>query len=168
MEENTYSEKISFGAGCFWGVELTFMRHAGVISTRVGYQGGHTENPSYEAVCSGNTGHIEVVEVCFDTTKTNLNSLLDLFWSIHNPTLVNQQGPDIGTQYQSAVFYNNEQQKEIVEADIKKLTESGEYDKPISTFVKTGFPFYQAEEYHQRYLEKNPNGYCHIQGLLNK
>lgn len=160
-------EEISFGAGCFWGVELAFMRHEGVVSTNVGYQGGHTENPSYEAVCSGTTGHIEVVKVQYDNTKTSLNNLLELFWKIHNPTLVNQQGPDIGTQYQSAIFYNNEEQLEIIKEDIERLKSSGEYDKPISTFVKTGHPYFAAEEYHQKYLEKNPNGYCHIKGLLD-
>lgn len=159
-------EKISFGAGCFWGVELAFWTLDGVMSTKVGYQGGARPNPSYEQVCSGSTGHIEVVLVEYDPSIITLKQLLDRFWYIHNPTLINQQGNDIGTQYQSAIFYETDKQLEIIRAEMKQLEESKTYDKPLSTLVKTNFPFYEAEEYHQRYLEKNPNGYCHIKGLL--
>lgn len=151
-------EKATFGAGCFWHVEETFRKLEGVISTTVGYMGGNFKNPTYEDVCTDETGHAEVVQITYDPKKITYEQLLDVFWSIHNPTQLNRQGPDTGTQYRSVIFYHNEQQKKLAEQSKKKL----EYNKPIVTEITKAKEFYKAEEYHQRYLEKHGPKACKI------
>lgn len=156
------SEKIYLGAGCFWGVEEAFRTLPGVLETRVGYAGGKTENPTYEKVCGGNTGHAETVEVEFDTTKISLENILKEFWEIHDPTTLNRQGPDVGDQYRSVIFYTNEKQKETAKKSKKELEESRKYESPIVTQIVDLNPekFYPAEEYHQKYLAKKGKAVC--------
>lgn len=146
--------KATFAAGCFWGVEDKIRLHPGVIDTSVGYTGGHVPNPSYELVCTDRTGHAEAVEVVYDPDRTTYENLLFLFFSLHDPTQVNRQGPDVGSQYRSAVFYHDEAQKEAALKIIAALNKSGHYRKPIATQVVPAQKFYRAEEYHQQYLEK--------------
>ncbi|HLC36953.1 MAG TPA: peptide-methionine (S)-S-oxide reductase MsrA [archaeon] len=153
-------EKATFAAGCFWGVEDTFMKTKGVLSTVVGYTGGKTKNPSYEEVCSGRTGHAEAVQVEFDSDKISFKELLDLFFRIHNPTQVNRQGPDVGSQYRSAIFYHSEEQRKEALKEIKKLKEMKKYAKEIATQVVPAAEFFKAEEYHQKYLKKNKKAVC--------
>jgi len=148
------TETAVFAAGCFWGVEDKFGRIKGVRSTRVGYTGGHTKDPTYQKVCSDTTGHAESIEVVFDPKEVRYAELLDAFFRFHDPTQVNRQGPDTGTQYRSAVFYQNEAQKEAALEAIAKLNASGQYDRPIATQVLPASEFYQAEDYHQKYYEK--------------
>jgi methionine-S-sulfoxide reductase len=148
------TETAVFAAGCFWGVEDKFGGIKGVLSTRVGYAGGHTKDPTYQRVCSDATGHAESVEVVFDPGVVSYTELLDAFFRFHDPTQVNRQGPDVGTQYRSAVFYQNEAQKEAALKAIAKLNASGQYDRPVATQVLPASGFYQAEEYHQKYCEK--------------
>lgn len=155
-------EFATFGAGCFWGVEETFRKMPGVISTAVGYMGGEKENPTYHDVCSDRTGHAEVVHIEFDPTQISYDQLLDVFWKSHNPTTINRQGPDVGTQYRSVIFYHSPEQKNIADASIKKLTEQQVYKNPIVTQVVPAEPFYRAEEYHQKYLKKRGLDNCHI------
>lgn len=155
-------EKATFGAGCFWGVEVAFRKVKGVISTKVGYLGGNLENPCYEDVCTGKTGHAEVIQVEYDPRQVSYEELLEVFWEIHDPTTLNRQGPDIGTQYRSAVFYHSPEQKEIAIASREKLAKSGIYKKPIVTEITPASQFYPAEEYHQRYLEKRGLSSCKI------
>ncbi len=143
-----------FGAGCFWGIEAAFMKIKGVISTTVGYMGGDLENPTYEDVCTNKTGHVEVVKVEFDSSVISYEELLEVFWNIHNPTQIDMQGPDIGTQYRSIIFYQNEEQKIKAEESKSKLEKSKKYSKPIATEITKAKTFYKAEEYHQKYLEK--------------
>jgi peptide methionine sulfoxide reductase msrA/msrB len=143
-----------FAAGCFWGVEDKFSRIPGVLRTRVGYTGGHTKNPTYKEVCSDTTGYAEAVEVIFDPNKVSYPELLDAFFRFHDPTQVNRQGPDIGTQYRSAVFYLSEAQNEAALKAIEALNKSGQYDRPVATQVLPASAFYEAEEYHQRYYER--------------
>jgi len=152
--------KATFAAGCFWGVELKFSKVPGVIATRVGYTGGHTNNPSYEQVCHGDTGHAEAIEVEFDSDKVEYLDLLDVFWDIHNPTTLNRQGPDIGTQYRSAIFYHNDLQKQQALGSKLKLEQAKIYSSPIMTEITTATEFYPAEEYHQKYIEKNGGNHC--------
>jgi len=147
-------EIATFGAGCFWGVEAAFMKVKGVISTSVGYMGGDFENPTYEDVCSNKTGHAEVVHVEFDPSVISYEQLLEIFWNVHNPTQIDMQGPDIGTQYRSVIFYQNEDQKIKAEESKSKLEKSNKYSKPIVTEITKAKTFYKAEEYHQKYLEK--------------
>jgi len=148
----TREEKATFAAGCFWGVEAAFRQVKGVISTRVGYTGGRTENPTYEEVSSGRTGHAEAVEVVFDAGIVSYRELIDLFWSIHDPTQLNRQGPDYGTNYRSAIFYHSDEQKILAEGSRKKLGESGRYGRrQIVTEVVAAQPFYAAEDYHQNF-----------------
>ncbi len=156
------TEKAIFAAGCFWGVEELFRKLPGVISTTVGYIGGKTENPTYEEVCSHATGHAEAVEVEFDPEKISYEELLSAFWKGHNPTTLNRQGPDVGSQYRSAIFYLNEQQKEEAVASKETLQESAKYAEPIVTEINRAGPFYRAEEYHQRYFLKNGGPSCHF------
>jgi len=144
-----------FGAGCFWGVESKFSKIKGVIETEVGYTGGNTKNPTYKDVCTNKTGHAEVVKVKFDPSVVSFENLLEIFWNIHNPTTLNRQGWDIGTQYRSAVFYNNEEQKLAAIKLKEKLDKSGKYSKPIVTEIVPASEYYKAEEYHQKYNEKN-------------
>jgi peptide-methionine (S)-S-oxide reductase len=155
-------EKATFGAGCFWGVEDLFLQVEGVAKTTVGYLGGHLENPTYKQVCSENTGHAEVVQIVYDPTKVSYDQLLDLFWKMHNPTTLNRQGPDIGTQYRSAIFYHSEEQKAQAQVSKKQLQSSSRYNLPIVTEITKASVFYPAEEYHQEYLKKNGLSNCHI------
>lgn len=145
-------EKATFAAGCFWGVEEAFRKVKGVLNTIVGYMGGVMKNPSYEDVCTDTTGHTEVVQLEFDPRKITYEDLLTVFWNIHDPTTLNRQGPDIGTQYRSAIFYYNEKQKAAAEKS--KMQEQKKYKKNIVTEIVPAKEFYRAEEYHQRYLEK--------------
>ncbi len=147
-------ETATFAAGCFWGVEAAFQQIPGVVSTRVGYTGGNTRDPTYEDVCSDRTGHAEAVEVTFDPRKVGYRELLSRFFSLHDPTQVNRQGPDTGTQYRSAVFYHSEEQKTDAAAMIRDLTDSGRYRDPIVTQVIPAGTFWLAEEYHQSYYLK--------------
>jgi len=155
-------EKATFGAGCFWGVEELFRNTKGVISATSGYAGGATENPTYEQVCSHDTGHAEVVEVEFDPTQVSYEHLLDVFWSNHNPTTRNRQGPDVGSQYRSVVFYHSPEQKAAAEKKMEELDKSGRFPRPIVTQIEPAPPFYRAEEYHQQYLRKHGRSHCAI------
>jgi len=155
-------EKATFGAGCFWGVEATFRAIKGVTNTTVGYTGGTTKNPTYEDVCSHTTGHAEVVQVEFDPGIVTYKQLLDVFWSNHNPTTLNRQGPDIGDQYRSVVFYHTLEQRTAAEEAKETLDKSGRFKKPIVTLIEPAPTFYPAEEYHQRYLEKRGLSHCAV------
>ncbi len=150
-----------FGAGCFWGVEETFRQVPGVVDAVVGYAGGNTPNPTYEQVCSDATGHAEVVRVTFDPSVVSYGALLDVFWASHNPTLVNRQGPDIGSQYRSVIFTFSPEQQRIAEASKAKLDRSGKWKEPIATEIVPEKPFTKAEEYHQQYLRKHGRSSCH-------
>src|ERR1700690_1509960 len=145
-------EKATFAAGCFWGVEATFRQLPGVAASRVGYIGGQTENPTYKDVCTDRTGHAEAVEVEFDPAKIRYADLLKVFWENHDPTQVNRQGPDWGTQYRSAIFFHSPDQEAAAQAFIARLTEEKRFSKPIATQVVPAETFWRAEEYHQRYL----------------
>ncbi len=151
----------TFSAGCFWGVEAQFRQVTGVISTRVGYINGSTIDPDYKSVCTGETGHAEAIEITFDDSVVSFNSLLDIFWKLHNPTTLNRQGPDIGTQYRSGIFFHNQQQQQQAQASKQHLEESHYYPAPIATEITSAATFYPAEEYHQCYLEKKGLGSCH-------
>jgi len=143
-----------FGAGCFWGVETTFRQVKGVTDVAVGYSGGRTDDPSYEDVCSGSTGHVEVVEVHFDQAKVSFEQLLAVFFDCHDPTQLNRQGPDFGSQYRSAIFFQNAEQEATARAAKAAEDSSGRHGAPVVTEVTAAGPFYRAEEYHQRYIEK--------------
>lgn len=158
--------KATFGAGCFWGVEDAFRRIDGVVSTRVGYMGGHMEDPTYEDVCTGLTGHAEVVEVTFDPDIVSYSDLLDVFWSIHDPTSLNRQGPDVGEQYRSVIFYHDEEQRRLALRSRDELERSGRFSREIVTAIEPAGTFYEAEEYHQQYLEKNPRRRCYIRRMF--
>lgn len=158
--------KATFGAGCFWGVEDAFRRVRGVVSTRVGYMGGHMKNPTYEDVCTGLTGHAEVVEVTFDPALVSYSELLDVFWSIHDPTSLNRQGPDVGEQYRSVIFYHDDEQRRLAVESRRKLEESGRFTGKIVTAIEPAGTFYEAEDYHQQYLEKNRTQRCYLRRLL--
>lgn len=151
-----------FGAGCFWGVEVAFRQLPGVVSATSGYSGGTTENPTYQDVCSGRTGHAEVVQVEYDPAQVSYDELLQLFWSKHDPTTLNRQGPDVGTQYRSVIFYYTPEQEKAARASKQQLEESGRFKRPIVTEILPASAFYRAEEYHQRYLEKHGLASCHI------
>ena len=152
----------TFGAGCFWGVEAAFRQVEGVADAAAGYLGGHLESPTYEDVCSGRTGHAEVVQVEFDPAVVSYQELLDVFWKSHDPTTLNRQGPDVGAQYRSAVFYHTPEQAEFAAASKQALAESGRFSSPIVTEISPATTFYRAEEYHQRYLEKRGLASCSI------
>ncbi len=156
------TEKATFGAGCFWGVEESFRKLKGVVSTAVGYAGGTKDNPSYEDVCTDETGHAEVVEVEFDPSQINYTELLDVFWANHNPTTLNRQGPDVGKQYRSVIFYHSPEQKAVAESSKDKLEKSRRFNRPIVTQIESASRFWRAEEYHQRYLEKRGQTHCAI------
>lgn len=155
-------ELATFGAGCFWGIEAAFRRVPGVIDAASGYSGGRTENPTYRDVCSNSTGHAEVVQVTFDPEKVSYNQLLDVFWTIHDPTQVNRQGPDHGSQYRTAIFFHSPEQEAAAKASKKALDAIGKFRHPIATEIAPAGPFWRAEEYHQRYLEKRGAQSCHI------
>jgi peptide-methionine (S)-S-oxide reductase len=156
-------EKATFGAGCFWGVEAAFAAIPGVAATAVGYEGGSLERPSYKDVCTNQTGHAEVVEVEFDPAKISFEQLLEAFFALHDPTTLNRQGPDWGTQYRSAIFFHSPEQQLQARAKIEQLTAQGRFKpKRIVTQVEAAQSFWRAEEYHQRYLEKRGQASCHI------
>ena len=162
MAEEEKYETASFAAGCFWGVEAAFRELKGVKSTMVGYMGGHTEDPTYGDVCSGTTGHAETVQVIFDPSKISYEKLLETFWNKHDPTTKNRQGPDVGSQYRSIIFYHTEKQKNLAVASKNKLEVSGKYKDPIVTEIIPAHAFYPAEDYHQQYLEKRGRKFCGI------
>jgi peptide-methionine (S)-S-oxide reductase len=154
-------EFATFGAGCFWGVEARFREVPGVLDATSGYMGGKPQ-PSYEAVCRGDTGHAEVVQVRFDTHKASYENLLALFFDMHNPTTLNRQGPDIGSQYRSVVFYHSAEQEKAAHQLIMEINQSRRWSQPVVTEVQAAMQFWPAEEYHQRYLEKHGLGHCSI------
>ena len=155
-------EKATFGAGCFWGIEARFAEMPGVLDTAVGYEGGELEHPTYKEVCTDRTGHAEVVDVTFDPSRISFDTLLDAFFAMHDPTQVNRQGPDWGSQYRSVVFAHSEEQARQAQAKIAELNATGAYRQPIATKVEPAKTFWKAEEYHQRYLEKRGMVSCHI------
>ena len=161
-EEEGVMEKAIFAAGCFWGVESAFRTIDGVIDAQSGYIGGQTDNPTYKEICSERTGHAEAVEITFDPSVISYKELVELFWRVHNPTQVNRQGPDRGTQYRSAIFFHTLEQKEIAEQSKATLEASRKYRKPIATEITPAATFYRAEEYHQRYFEKTGRPACHF------
>ncbi|MGD0079624.1 MAG: peptide-methionine (S)-S-oxide reductase MsrA [Methanoregula sp.] len=155
--------KATFGAGCFWGVEAAFRKVNGVLDTAVGYMGGTMKNPTYEDVCSGRTGHAEVVQVTYDPEKVRYDQLLEVFWSIHDPTQLNRQGPDIGSNYRSVIFYHDAEQGKTARKSKEGVEVSGRFGfGKVVTRIVPATEFYRAEEYHQRYFEKHGGGSCHI------
>jgi len=156
------SEKATFAAGCFWGVEELFRQTPGVIATRVGYVGGTKPNPTYQDVCSDTTGHAEAVEIEFDPAQVSYETLLGIFWQNHDPTTSNRQGPDFGSQYRSAIFYHNAAQQLAAEASVEALGKSGRFRRPIVTQIVPAPEFWPAEDYHQQYLQKRGVSRCHI------
>lgn len=161
-EEAEMPEIATFGAGCFWGVEAAFQQVPGVIETAVGYSGGETANPTYKDVCTDETGHAEVVQVTFDSAKLSYQQLLDVFWKVHDPTQVNRQGPDFGTQYRTAIFFHSPEQEAIARKSVAALEASGKFKRPIATEITPASTFYRAEEYHQKYLQKRGVASCHF------
>jgi len=156
-------ERAIFAAGCFWHIEAAFSKVKGVVGTKVGYAGGTSENPSYEDVCTGTTGHAESVEVEFDPSSISYSALLDVFWSIHDPTTPNRQGPDVGSQYRSVIFYASPQQRDEARASVERVEQSGRYGRrKIVTQIVPAGRFFPAEEYHQRYLEKRGQISCRL------
>jgi len=155
-------EKATFAAGCFWGVEAAFRQVDGVTSTRVGYIGGSTATPTYEQVCSSRTGHAEAVEVEYDPSRVSYRELLNVFWENHDPTTLNRQGPDVGTQYRSAIFFHSPEQSAAALDSKETLGRSGKYKRPIVTQITPAPEFYPAEDYHQQYLEKRGVSHCRI------
>ena len=156
------TELATFGAGCFSGVEVTFRNTPGVRDALVGYLGGTLANPTYKDVCTGRTGHAEVVQVEYDPAEVSYDKLLDVFWENHNPTTLNRQGPDVGTQYRSAIFYHTPPQKRAAEKSKAQLEASGRFRRPVVTEITEATTFYPAEDYHQRYLEKRGLASCHV------
>ena len=152
----------TFGAGCFWGVEAAFRQLAGVTGTAVGYLGGSLKNPTYKDVCTDTTGHAEVVQVEYDPAKVSFDDLLNVFWTNHDPTTLNRQGPDVGTQYRSAIFFHTPEQEAAARASKDSLQASSKFRRPIVTEITPASEFYRAEEYHQQYLEKRGLSHCHI------
>ncbi len=152
------TETATFAAGCFWGVEDRFRRVDGVVETRVGYTGGHAERPSYQQVCSGTTGHAEAVEVVYDPEAVSYDELVRRFWELHDPTQVDRQGPDVGSQYRSAIFTHDEEQARIAKASREELEGSGSLRRPVATEIVPAGPFWEAEEYHQQYFQKQGIG----------
>jgi peptide-methionine (S)-S-oxide reductase len=152
----------TFGAGCFWGVEAEFRRVKGVKATAVGYEGGTLKNPSYQDVCTDKTGHAEVVQVEYDPEVVSYDELLNVFWENHDPTTLNRQGPDVGTQYRSVIFFHTPEQEAAARASRERLEKSGRFRRPIVTQIEPASEFWRAEEYHQQYLEKRGLASCHI------
>jgi len=155
-------EIATFGAGCFWHVEQAFSQVRGVVATSVGYMGGTRANPTYEEVCTDRTGHAEVVEVTFDPTYVTYTDLLEIFWNIHDPTTLNRQGPDRGTQYRSVIFFHSPEQKSAAEASKMRIEKNLKKGRKIVTEITPAGTFYRAEEYHQKYLDKHGHGACRI------
>lgn len=156
------TETATFAAGCFWGVEVTFRNIDGVLDAIVGYTGGNTENPTYKQVCTDGTGHAEAVEVTFDPERVSYDDLLDVFWQSHDPTQVNRQGPDHGSQYRSAVFFHSPEQEALANKSKEALDASGRLSRPVATEITAASTFWPAEDYHQRYLEKRGQATCKI------
>jgi peptide-methionine (S)-S-oxide reductase len=156
------TKKATFGAGCFWGVEETFRNTPGVVGTAVGYCGGTLPEPTYEHVCTDTTGHAEVVEVEYDPARVSYEKLLDVFWASHDPTTPNRQGPDVGTQYRSAIFVHDDEQTAVAEASKRAKQASGQFRRPIVTEITPASTFWRAEEYHQQYLAKRGQSSCHL------
>ena len=154
-------EQATFAAGCFWGVEAAFRRIPGVKDTSVGYTGGNTIDPTYHEVCTGRTGHAEAVKVMFDPAQVTYQQLLEVFWQCHDPTQLNRQGPDVGTQYRSAIFFHSPQQEAAAQASKIQQEKSGRHGKPVVTEIAPASEYYDAEEYHQQYLEKRGEVRCH-------
>jgi peptide-methionine (S)-S-oxide reductase len=161
-KEKHMLEKATFAAGCFWGVEATFRQLKGVLSTQVGYIGGSVSSPSYKQVCTDTTGHAEAVEITYDPALINYDELLKVFWDNHDPTQVNRQGPDHGTQYRTAIFYHSPEQQKLAERSKLELEQSKRFNRPIATHIVPAVEFWRAEEYHQQYLEKRGLSSCHI------
>ena len=156
------SEKATFAAGCFWGVEAAFRQVPGVLDAAVGYSGGGFPDPTYEDVCTGRTGHAESVQVEFDPARVSYDQLLDVFWENHDPTTLNRQGPDVGTQYRSAIFFHSPEQEKAASESKARLDASGRFRRPIVTEIAPASQFWRAEDYHQRYLEKRGLAHCKI------
>jgi len=156
------TEKATFGAGCFWGVEAAFRQVPGVVETAVGYAGGTVPNPTYQDVCTDETGHAEVVQVTYDPARVSYDRLLDVFWENHDPTQVNRQGPDVGTQYRTAIFFHTPEQRDAALASKARLEKGGRYRRPVATEISPAPTFWRAEDYHQRYLEKRGLASCKI------
>jgi len=154
--------KATFGGGCFWGVEVAFRQIPGVTATQVGYMGGSLKNPTYKDVCTDRTGHAEVVEVTYDPAKVSYEDVLKVFWTCHDPTQMNRQGPDVGTQYRSAIFYHTAEQQAAAQASKQELERAGAFKRPIVTAIVPATEFWRAEEYHQQYLQKRGLASCHI------
>ncbi len=157
-------DKATFAAGCFWGVEETFRQLPGVVDTAVGFMGGTTADPSYREVCGGRTGHAEVVHLEYDPARISYDALLDAFWNCHDPTTLNRQGPDVGDQYRSAIFYHTPAQEAAARASKDRLEVAGRFRRPIVTAIEPASAFWRAEEYHQRYLEKRGAAACRVPG----
>ena len=155
-------EKATFGAGCFWGVEAAFRQIKGVTSTAVGYTGGSLRDPTYEDVCTDRTGHAEVVQVEFDPAQVSYDDLLRVFWENHDPTTLNRQGPDVGKQYRSVIFFHTPEQEAAAKASRDALAKSGRFKRPIVTEITPATDFWRAEDYHQQYLEKRGLAHCHL------
>lgn len=168
--DEAMTKTATFGAGCFWGVEKRFAQVPGVVSTEVGYMGGSTDRPTYEEVCTGRTGHAEVVRVVYDPARVHYDALLAIFWEWHDPTTLNRQGPDVGTQYRSVIFTEDEMQATAARRSKQVLEEAHVYPRPLVTEIVPAGSFWQAEEYHQQYLAKTPGGYCshHLQPQSSK
>ncbi|MDD4455301.1 MAG: peptide-methionine (S)-S-oxide reductase MsrA [Candidatus Methanomethylophilaceae archaeon] len=160
MASEKNNELATFGAGCFWGVEEMFRHVPGVVDTAVGFMGGTTENPTYPEVCTGRTGHAEVVQVTYDPGQVSYRNLLGVFWSVHDPTTPNRQGPDIGAQYRSVIFYHTQEQEEAARASKAEMEHSGRFRRPIVTAIEPAGTFWRAEEYHQQYFTKRGGGQC--------
>lgn len=156
------TEKATFGAGCFWGVEARLSELTGVLDTATGYEGGTVSSPTYKDVCTDRTGHAEVVEVIFNPARVSYDTLLDAFFNLHDPTEINRQGPDLGTQYRSIIFFHTDAQRTAAHERIQELNASGVFRRPVATTVEPAQAFWRAEEYHQRYLEKRNMVACHI------
>ena len=162
MSDENRTELATFGAGCFWGVEETFRQTAGVLNNAVGYEVGNTENPKYKEVCTDRTVQAEVVQVELDPSVVSYDALLEVFWANHNPTQVNRQGPDFGTQYRTVIFFHSPEQEATAQASKQSLAESGKFSRPIATEIVPAQTFYRAEEYHQQYLAKRGMTSCHL------
>ena len=164
--EPVKTEKVSFGAGCFWQVEAAFREREGVVDTAVGYEGGHVADPTYEQVCTGRTGHAEVTQVTYDPDRVSFGELLQIYWKIHDPTQVDRQGPDVGSQYRSVIFFHSDEQREQAEAS--KEAEQARHSEPIATTIEPATGFYVAEDYHQCYLEKRRSASGLLGSLLGR